>query len=51
MLQMGNDPEEVRRLREDWAAQGNALPAPDPDPSATAARRAHVLGHVLKETD
>lgn len=52
MLQMGNDPEEVRRLREDWVAQGNALRTPD---STTAmggqATRPALIAHALKETE
>lgn len=59
MLQMGNDPEEVQRLREDWAAQGNALPShpsqatpSEPaDEGARALRREALLAHALKETD
>lgn len=51
ILQMGNDPDEVARLRADWAAQGNPLPAvtgttaPDPD-----ARREALVVHMLKES-
>ena len=56
MLQMGNDPEEVQRLREDWIEQGGALPnAVQPqqdqvaDGSASQARRVAVLTHALKD--
>jgi lambda family phage portal protein len=56
MLQMGNDPEEVQRLREDWIEQGGALPnAEQPqqdqvaDGSASQARRVAVLTHALKD--
>lgn len=33
ILQMGNDPEEVQRLREDWDAQQPVAPATDPPPA------------------
>jgi lambda family phage portal protein len=65
ILQTGNDPDEVKRLREDWAAQGNALPGvaaapaptdPNADPSAPAgdagarhARRGALLEYALKD--
>ena len=65
MLQMGNDPEEVQRLRADWKAQGNALPAHptalplDPntnESTAVAAGQRHVsrgalIAHALQETN
>lgn len=57
MLQMGNDPEEVQRLREDWVAMGNRAPgaANDDVTSATStaaiARRNTLVAHALKETD
>lgn len=46
ILQMGNDPEEVTRLRRDWEAQGNALPSP---PAPAASVRQQVLAHALKD--
>lgn len=53
MLQIGNDPEEVRRLREDWVAQQpDVVPAnPTPQTEDTAARRTALLAHALKEND
>lgn len=57
ILQMGNDPDEVARLRHDWAAQGNflpgAVPAPTNEPAGapgtTQARRDILLAHALKD--
>lgn len=60
MLQMGNDPEEVQRLRDDWVAQGNTLPAHPtaaaPDTTAVAAGsrtalRGALVANALKETN
>lgn len=61
MLQMGNDPDEVQRLRRDWAAQGNPLPAhPSAPPAGTATAmaagdraglRGALIANALKETD
>ena len=57
MLQMGNDPEEVQRLREDWKAQGNTLSGPDATPAdpnainARAHRRGDLLAHALQDTE
>lgn len=52
MLQMGNDPEEVRRLREDWAAQQPEAPTTtDPQPADASARRTALLAYALKETN
>ncbi len=51
---IGNDPEEVLRLREDWAEQtaGRAVPAAptEQDAAARAPRRAALIGHALKES-
>lgn len=62
ILQLGNDPEEVSRLRADWVAQGNALPSANPgvrpatDPDAdqgnaginnNATRRQMLVAHAL----
>lgn len=64
ILQMGNDPDEVQRLRHDWAAQGNALPgstgaaptdptaedsAPAGQAGARHARRESLIAHALKD--
>ncbi len=64
ILQVGNDPDEVKRLREDWAAQGRALPgapavlapdstadesAPAGDAGARNARRGALLEYALKD--
>lgn len=53
ITQSGNDPEEVARLRDDWAAQGRALPAPSRQPSDTQdadARRESLVRAAVMET-
>ena len=56
---IGNDPEEVLRLREDWAQQNAGLatpagtrPQPDPedDPNARGRRRAALVAIALQES-
>lgn len=50
ILQMGNDPEEVRRLRADWAANGND-PTPNPAPAdGSRARREGLIALALEES-
>lgn len=57
---IGNDPEEVLRLREDWAQQNaglalpggsHAQPAPEDDPNARHPYRAALIAYALKETE
>lgn len=52
ILQMGNDPEEVQRLRDDWAAQqsetGAAAPAIEPA-DVQQSRRTALIAHALKD--
>lgn len=59
ILQVGNDPEEVRRLREDWISQGGAavlnpaaVPTAPVDPGAAQnARRALARSMAIQENE
>ncbi len=52
ILQTGNDPEDVQRLREDWAARTANTPAPvtaPQDPNTFNGRRAALRAHALQD--
>ncbi|MEO8011992.1 MAG: phage portal protein, partial [Dokdonella sp.] len=52
ILQTGNDPEEVQRLREDWSVRmqdSPAAPTAGQEPAAGIARRASLRDHALQD--